>query len=139
MGTAILPAIAASLCTATSSVCQRLGARDAVTSAGFDIGLIFRLARRPVRLFGVGSMILGFVFQVTALRYGPLGRAAPPSPARRAAVPGATTGPAIRPGPETVEVNPCRSGPTNGHTVSRPSCCMPTVPGSTARNRRDVA
>jgi drug/metabolite transporter (DMT)-like permease len=72
MGKAILLAIAASFCTATSSVCQRLGARDAATTAGFDIGLIFRLARRPVWLLGVGSMILGFVFQVTALRYGPL-------------------------------------------------------------------
>jgi drug/metabolite transporter (DMT)-like permease len=72
MGKAILLAIAASFCTATSSVCQRLGARDAATTTGFDIGLILRLIRRPVWLFGIGSMILGFVFQVTALRYGPL-------------------------------------------------------------------
>ena len=72
MGKAVLLAVIASFCTATSSVCQRLGARDAATSTGFDIGLIFRLARRPVWLLGIASMILGFVFQVTALRYGPL-------------------------------------------------------------------
>jgi drug/metabolite transporter (DMT)-like permease len=72
MAKAILLAIAASFCTATSSVCQRLGARDAATTAGFDIGLIFRLVRRPIWLLGIASMILGFVFQVTALRYGPL-------------------------------------------------------------------
>jgi drug/metabolite transporter (DMT)-like permease len=72
MGKAILLAIAASFCTATSSVCQRLGARQAGPSAGFDIGLIFRLARRPVWLLGIASMIAGFLLQVTALRYGPL-------------------------------------------------------------------
>ena len=48
MGKAGLLAVIASLCTATSSVCQRLGARDAATTAGFDIGLIFRLIRRPI-------------------------------------------------------------------------------------------
>jgi drug/metabolite transporter (DMT)-like permease len=72
MGKAVVLAVIASFFTATSSVCQRLGARDAATTAGFDIGLIFRLIRRPVWLLGIASMILGFVFQVTALRYGPL-------------------------------------------------------------------
>jgi drug/metabolite transporter (DMT)-like permease len=72
MGKAVLLAVIASLCTATSSVCQRLGARDAATSDRFDIWLIFRLVRRPIWLLGIGSMILGFAFQVTALRYGPL-------------------------------------------------------------------
>jgi drug/metabolite transporter (DMT)-like permease len=71
MGKAVLLAIVASFCTATSSVCQRLGARSAEPS-GFDIWLVFRLARRPIWLLGVASMILGFFFQVTALRYGPL-------------------------------------------------------------------
>jgi drug/metabolite transporter (DMT)-like permease len=71
MEKAILLALAASFCTATASVCQRLGAKsDEVT--GFDVWLIFRLARRPVWLLGLASMILGFVFQVSALRYGPL-------------------------------------------------------------------
>lgn len=71
MDKAILLAVAASLCTATASICQRRGAMSTETS-GFDIGLIFRLARRPVWLLGIASMILGFGFQVTALRFGPL-------------------------------------------------------------------
>ena len=71
MGTAILLAVAASLCTATSSVCQRMGAKSSQTS-GFNAGLLFRLARRPVWLLGIASMILGFVFQLTALHFGAL-------------------------------------------------------------------
>ncbi|HTT50845.1 MAG TPA: DMT family transporter [Streptosporangiaceae bacterium] len=64
-------ALAASFCTATSSVCQRLGARSEAVS-GFDVSLLLRLARRPVWLLGLASMILGFVLQVTALRFGAL-------------------------------------------------------------------
>jgi drug/metabolite transporter (DMT)-like permease len=71
MEKAIPFALAASVCTATSSVCQRLGARD-TTLAGFDFWLIFRLARRPIWLIGILSMILGFGFQLEALHYGPL-------------------------------------------------------------------
>jgi drug/metabolite transporter (DMT)-like permease len=71
MQKAILLAVAASFCTATASVCQRLGARRHET-AGFDVGLVFRLARQPVWLLGMASMILGFIFQVSALRFGPL-------------------------------------------------------------------
>jgi len=52
-------------------VCQRLGARR-YERAGFDVWLVFRLARRPVWLLGLASMILGFVFQISALRFGPL-------------------------------------------------------------------
>jgi len=69
--TAILLAVAASLCTATSSVCQRMGAKSSQTS-GFDAGLVFRLARRPVWLLGMASMIGGFVLQLTALHFGAL-------------------------------------------------------------------
>ena len=47
MEKAILLAVAASFCTATASVCQRLGARSDETAA-FDVWLVFRLARRPV-------------------------------------------------------------------------------------------
>jgi drug/metabolite transporter (DMT)-like permease len=68
---AILLALAASFCTATSSVCQRLGARSE-EGAGFDLALLLRLARRPVWLLGLASMILGFVLQITALHYGAL-------------------------------------------------------------------
>src|ERR1700722_12635721 len=71
MEKAILLAVAASLCTATASVCQRLGARNSET-AGFDVWLVFRLARQPVWLLGMASMILWFVFQISALRFGPL-------------------------------------------------------------------
>jgi hypothetical protein len=68
MDKAILLAVAASLCTAASSVCQRKGARRHQT-AGFDVRLVVRLARQPVWLLGIASMILGFVFQLTALRF----------------------------------------------------------------------
>lgn len=71
MEEAIPLALAASFFTATASVCQRLGARND-NPAGFDPWLIVRLARRPVWLLGMASMILGFVFQVSALRFGPL-------------------------------------------------------------------
>lgn len=71
MEKAIPLALAASLCTATSSVCQRLGARK-TQPAGFDIWLILKLVRRPIWLAGLASMILGFGFQVTALHYGAL-------------------------------------------------------------------
>ena len=71
MDKAILLIVAASLCTATASLCQRTGARSAQT-AGFDAGLVVRLARQPVWLLGIASMIGGFIFQLTALRFGDL-------------------------------------------------------------------
>jgi drug/metabolite transporter (DMT)-like permease len=77
MDLAILLALAASLCTATSSVCQRLGARHLERDGGppvrgFDAWLVFRLARQPAWLLGFGCMIAGFAFQVSALHFGPL-------------------------------------------------------------------
>jgi drug/metabolite transporter (DMT)-like permease len=71
MEKAILLAVAACFCTATASVCQRKGARDD-QAAGFDVRLVFRLARRPIWLLGIASMIGGFAFQLTALRFGEL-------------------------------------------------------------------
>src|SRR5215468_1496654 len=71
MEKAILLAVAASLCTATASVCQRAGARN-TGPAGFDARLIVRLARQPAWLLGIAAMIGGFVFQLTALRFGEL-------------------------------------------------------------------
>jgi drug/metabolite transporter (DMT)-like permease len=68
---AIPLALAGSLCTATSSVCQRLGAKHSEATR-VDVGLILRLARRPIWLAGLASQILGFAFQVTALHYGAL-------------------------------------------------------------------
>lgn len=73
---AILLSLAAGFCTATASVCQRLGARSLDARepgvTGFDPMLIFRLARRPVWLLGFACMIAGFGFQVSALHFGPL-------------------------------------------------------------------
>jgi drug/metabolite transporter (DMT)-like permease len=71
MEKAIVLAAAACCCTAASSVCQRMGAKSSPAS-GFAIGLVFRLARRPVWLLGIVFMIAGFVLQLAALRFGPL-------------------------------------------------------------------
>ena len=71
MDKAILLAVAASVCTATASLCQRKGAKDNET-AGFDVRLLVRLARRPAWLLGIAAMMAGFVFQITALRFGDL-------------------------------------------------------------------
>lgn len=76
MELAILLSLAASFCTATSSICQRLGARHLESSGhqvhGFDPWLVFRLTTQPVWLLGFAAMIAGFVLQVSALRFGPL-------------------------------------------------------------------
>ncbi len=69
---AVLLAVAASFCTATASLAQRQGAKSVQTTGGFDVRLVFRLIRRPIWLLGVTSMIAGFGFQITALRYGAL-------------------------------------------------------------------
>jgi drug/metabolite transporter (DMT)-like permease len=76
MDKAILLAVAASVCTATASLCQRKGAMDNET-AGFDARLLVRLARQPAWLGGIAAMIGGFVFQITALRYGDLSQVQP--------------------------------------------------------------
>jgi drug/metabolite transporter (DMT)-like permease len=72
MQAAVLLAIAASFCTATASLAQRRGATNVQTTGGFDTKLLLRLACQPIWLLGIISMIGGFVFQLTALRYGPL-------------------------------------------------------------------
>jgi len=73
---AIALSLAATLCTATGSVCQRLGAtsleRSNAKEGGFDPWLVFRLARQSAWLIGFACMIGGFVLQVAALRFGPL-------------------------------------------------------------------
>ena len=76
MDKAILLAVAASACTATASLCQRKGAKDNET-AGFDARLLVRLARQPAWLLGIAAMIGGFIFQITALRYGDLAQVQP--------------------------------------------------------------
>ncbi|HUC38337.1 MAG TPA: DMT family transporter [Acidimicrobiales bacterium] len=72
MSEAVLLALAASFCTATSSVCQRLGAASAPGGETFSAKLLLYLVRQPIWLAGVGSMILGFVFQILALHFGGL-------------------------------------------------------------------
>lgn len=77
MELAIVLSLAASLCTATASICQRIGARRLEHAGGhqvpgFDPFLVFRLARQPAWLLGFGSMLAGFAFQVSALHFGPL-------------------------------------------------------------------
>src|SRR5439155_1446737 len=82
METAILLAVAASLCTATASVCQRAGARNTGPAAGFDARLILRLAR---------LITAGVVLAALAVAFGlraPTGS----SGSRRAAVLGSATG-----------------------------------------------
>jgi drug/metabolite transporter (DMT)-like permease len=76
MDKAILLAVAASACTAAASLCQREGAKDNQT-AGFDARLLVRLARRPAWLLGIAAMIGGFIFQITALRFGDLSQVQP--------------------------------------------------------------
>jgi drug/metabolite transporter (DMT)-like permease len=71
MDKAIVLAVAASVCTAASSVCQRRAAKG-TQARGFGVGLVVRLARRPVWLLGIAAMIGGFVCQLTALRFGDL-------------------------------------------------------------------
>jgi drug/metabolite transporter (DMT)-like permease len=71
MGTAVVLAVIASFFTATSSVAQRLAAKSEPIGR-FGPGLIIRLARHPLWLAGIASMILGFVFQFSALHYGDL-------------------------------------------------------------------
>jgi drug/metabolite transporter (DMT)-like permease len=77
MQVAVLLAVAASLCTAAASLAQRQGAKSVQTTGGFDARLMLNLARRPVWLLGIVSMIGGFGFQLTALRYGPLAMVQP--------------------------------------------------------------
>lgn len=59
MELAIVLSLAASFCTATSSVCQRLGARYLESSGhrvrGFDPWLVFRLAAQPAWLAGFAA------------------------------------------------------------------------------------
>jgi hypothetical protein len=61
MELAILLSLAASACTATSSVRQRLGARPFELCGemrGFDALLVFRLAGPPTWLLGLACMIV---------------------------------------------------------------------------------
>ncbi len=68
----ILLALAASGFTAMASVAQRRAAAPAPEKLSFNLRLVGYLLRRPVWFLGIACMILGFVFQVAALRVGSL-------------------------------------------------------------------
>jgi hypothetical protein len=85
MELAILLSLAASFCTATSSICQRLGAHlesGGHQVRGFDAWLIFRLATQPVWLPGftlgdpLTAILLGAVMFSERLQTTPAGLAA---------------------------------------------------------------
>jgi drug/metabolite transporter (DMT)-like permease len=71
MSRAVAFAVIASFFTATSSVCQRIGASTA-PGEKFTPKLLLYLVRQPIWLAGVASLLLGFVFQVIALHFGGL-------------------------------------------------------------------
>ena len=71
-GRVIILALLASGFTATASVAQRRAAALAPEKLSFSLHLVGYLLRRPVWFVGIVSMILGFVFQVEALRVGSL-------------------------------------------------------------------
>lgn len=69
---AVVLALVASVFTALASVAQRMAAATTPESVGFSWRLIAALLRRPMWFAGIACMILGFVFQVSALRAGTL-------------------------------------------------------------------
>ena len=68
----VVLALMASAFTATASVAQRRAAASAPEKLSLNIRLVGYLVRRPVWFVGIASMILGFVFQILALRVGTL-------------------------------------------------------------------
>jgi hypothetical protein len=68
----VVLALTASIFTALASVAQRRAAAPAPGQRGLGLQLVQYLLHRPVWFLGIASMILGFVFQVAALRVGSL-------------------------------------------------------------------
>src|SRR5580698_9066380 len=65
-------ALIASVFTALASVAQRRAAAPAPAEGGLGLNLVHYLLHRPIWFLGIASMILGFAFQVAALRVGSL-------------------------------------------------------------------
>jgi drug/metabolite transporter (DMT)-like permease len=65
-------ALIASAFTATASLAQRQAAASAPEKFSLNLHLVGYLLRRPVWFLGIVCMILGFVFQILALRVGTL-------------------------------------------------------------------
>jgi drug/metabolite transporter (DMT)-like permease len=70
-------ALAASVFTASASITQRFAAAPAPGELAFSPRLILYLIRRPIWFIGILCMIIGFVFQVVALRASGLGLVQP--------------------------------------------------------------
>lgn len=68
----VVLALTASMFTALASVAQRRAAAPAPEQNGLGLHLVNYLLHRPVWFLGIASMILGFAFQVAALRAGSL-------------------------------------------------------------------
>jgi drug/metabolite transporter (DMT)-like permease len=68
----IVLALVASCFTALASVAQRRAAAPAPGEMSLSWRLVGYLIHRPVWFLGIASMILGFIFQVQALRVGSL-------------------------------------------------------------------
>ncbi|KJK55445.1 DMT family transporter [Saccharothrix sp. ST-888] len=66
----VLFALGAALSNAVATVLQRLAALSVPRSAGFRLGLMLDLVRRPVWLGGILAVIAAAVFQATALATG---------------------------------------------------------------------
>lgn len=72
MITEVVLALVASLFTASASVLQRLAAAPAPGELRFSLRLVAYLLKRPMWFGGILCMILGFGFQLAALRHGDL-------------------------------------------------------------------
>lgn len=72
MWSEVVLALVASLFTATASVLQRLAAAPAPGELRFSWRLVAFLLHRPLWFLGILSMILGFLCQLAALRFGDL-------------------------------------------------------------------
>lgn len=68
----VVLALTASAFTATASLAQRRAAASAPEKLSLNINLLAYLLRRPVWFLGIAGMVLGFVFQILALRTGTL-------------------------------------------------------------------
>lgn len=72
MITEVVLALVASVFTASASVLQRQAAAPAPGELRFSLRLVGFLLKKPVWFLGILCMILGFVFQLIALRFGDL-------------------------------------------------------------------
>ena len=57
--------LVAAMCNATASVLQRRQAKE--QTSGFSLSMIVDLARRPLWILGIATMIVGFVLHAVAI------------------------------------------------------------------------